>query len=219
MENKKGDFMLSLYIKGGFFMHPILLVSIIAFALFCERASYLFFRLRLDTDRSFQKIVLSLEKYNFRAAIEECTRIEKHPLGRILKAGLMKSDKRDKEIERAMEEEIMREIPRIKSKTNLFSLFANIATLIGLLGAIHGLITAFEGVAHASDSMKQEILASGISVAMLTTAFGLLIAIPCLLGFYIINNKGESVIEELEHKALRLFNILSSLKHEKESQC
>jgi biopolymer transport protein ExbB/TolQ len=54
---------------------------------------------------------------------------------------------------------------------------------------------------------------------MLTTAFGLLIAIPCLLGFYIINNKGESVIEELEHKALRLFNILSSLKHEKESQC
>jgi biopolymer transport protein ExbB len=216
---QKGDNMLSLYIKGGFFMHPILLVSIIAFALFCERASYLFLRLRLDTDQAFQKIVLSLEKYNFRAAIEECTRIEKHPLGRILKAGLMKSDKRDKEIERAMEEEIIREIPRIKSKTNLFSLFANIATLIGLLGAIHGLITAFEGVAHASDSMKQEILASGISVAMLTTAFGLLIAIPCLIGFYIINNKGESVIDELEHKALRLFNILSSLKHEKESQC
>ncbi|MGD0211071.1 MAG: MotA/TolQ/ExbB proton channel family protein [Desulfomonilia bacterium] len=200
-------------------MHPILLVSIIAFALFCERASYLFLRLRLDTDQVFQKIVLSLEKYNFRAAIEECTRIEKHPLGRILKAGLIKSDKRDKEIERAMEEELIREIPRIKGKTNLFSLFANIATLIGLLGAIHGLITAFEGVAHASDSMKQEILASGISVAMLTTAFGLLIAIPCLIGFYIINNKGESLIDELEHKALRLFNILSSLKHEKELQC
>jgi biopolymer transport protein ExbB/TolQ len=211
--------MLSLYVKGGFFMHPILLVSIIAFALFCERASYLFLRLRLDTDQVFQKIVLSLEKYNFRAAIEECTRIEKHPLGRILKAGLIKSDKRDKEIERAMEEELIREIPRIKGKTNLFSLFANIATLIGLLGAIHGLITAFEGVAHASDSMKQEILASGISVAMLTTAFGLLIAIPCLIGFYIINNKGESLIDELEHKALRLFNILSSLKHEKELQC
>jgi biopolymer transport protein ExbB/TolQ len=67
--------------------------------------------------------------------------------------------------------------------------------------------------------MKQEILASGISVAMLTTAFGLLIAIPCLIGFYIINNKGESLIDELEHKALRLFNILSSLKHEKELQC
>ncbi|MCK7494551.1 MAG: MotA/TolQ/ExbB proton channel family protein [Comamonadaceae bacterium] len=80
--------------------------------MFCERASYLFFRLRLDTDQAFQKIVLSLEKYNFRAAIEECTRIEKHPLGRILKAGIMKSDKRDKEIERAMEEEIIREIPQ-----------------------------------------------------------------------------------------------------------
>jgi biopolymer transport protein ExbB len=211
--------MLSLYAKGGFFMHPILLVSILALALFCERASYLFFTLRLDTDTVFQKIMLSLEKYNFRVAIEECTRIENHPLGRILKAGLLKSDKRDKEIERAMEEKLIKEIPKIKGKTNLFSLFANIATLIGLLGAIHGLITAFEGVAHASDSMKQEILASGISVAMLTTAFGLLIAIPCLIGFYIINNKGESVIDEFEHKALRLFNILSSLKHEKESQC
>lgn len=211
--------MLSLYVKGGFFMHPILFVSIIALALFCERASYLFFRLRLDTDQVFQKIVLSLEKYNFRAALEECARIENHPMGKILKAGIMKSDKRDKEIERAMEEEIIREIPRIKGKTNLFSLFANIATLIGLLGAIHGLITAFEGVAHASDSMKQEILASGISVAMLTTAFGLLVAIPCLIGFYIINNKGESVIDDIEHKSLRLFNILSSLKHEKEARC
>jgi biopolymer transport protein ExbB/TolQ len=67
--------------------------------------------------------------------------------------------------------------------------------------------------------MKQEILASGISVAMLTTAFGLLVAIPCLVGFYVINNKGESLIDELEQKALSLFNALSSLKHEKEPQC
>jgi biopolymer transport protein ExbB len=211
--------MVSLYIKGGFFMHPILLVSILALALFCERASYLFFRLRVDTDSVFQKIVAYLEKYNFRGAIEECSRIEKHPLGRIMKAGLLKSDKRDKEIERAMEEGIVREIPRIRGKTNLFSLFANIATLIGLLGAIHGLITAFEGVAHASDSMKQEILASGISVAMLTTAFGLLVAIPCLIGFYIINNKSEALIDDLEHKSLSLFNSISSIKHEKEPQC
>jgi biopolymer transport protein ExbB len=211
--------MVSLYLKGGFFMHPILLVSILALALFCERSSYLFFRLRVDTDTVFQKILASLEKYNFRGAIEECTRIEKHPLGRILKAGLLKSDKRDKEIERVMEEGIIREIPKIRGKTNLFSLFANISTLIGLLGAIHGLITAFEGVAHASDSMKQEILASGISVAMLTTAFGLLVAIPCLIGFYIINNKGEALIDDLEHKSLSLFNAVSSLKHEKEPQC
>ncbi len=212
--------MIALYLKGGFFMHPILLVSILALALFCERASYLFFRLRLDTDTVYRKITLSLEKLNYRGALEECSRIEKHPLGRILKAGLLRSDRRDKEIERAMEEEIVREIPKIKGRTNLFSLFANIATLIGLLGAIHGLISAFEGVAHASDSMKQEILASGISVAMLTTAFGLLIAIPCLIGFYIINNKGEAIIDDLEHKSLSMFNLISSLKQQdREQQC
>lgn len=211
--------MFSLFQNGGMFMYVILTVSIIALALFCERASFLYFRLKLNMDKPFQKILRALEKMNYRTAIEEATRIEKHPLGRILKAGLLKSDQRDKDIERALEEKILQEIPRVKARVNLLTMFANISTLLGLLGTIVGLISAFQGVSSASGAMKQEILASGISVAMLTTAFGLIVAIPCLAGFYILNNRGEYLIDQYEEKALRLFSTLSSLKREKELRC
>lgn len=200
-------------------MYVILGVSIVAFAVFCERATFLYLRLRLNTEKSFKKIQRSLEMFDYRGAISECTRIERHPLGRILKAGLLKSDKRDKEIELALEENILKEIPRIKARVNYLTLFANISTLLGLLGTIVGLIAAFKGVSNASAAMKQEILARGISVAMFTTAFGLIVAIPCLVGFYILNNRGDYWIDQLEEKALRLFNLVSSLKRSKEIQC
>lgn len=200
-------------------MFVILAVSVVAFAVFCERAGFLFFRLKLNFDKSFQKIIASLEKFNYRAALDECTRIERHPLGRILKAGLLKSDKRDKEIELALEENIMKEIPLLKARINYLTMFANIATLLGLLGTIVGLITAFQGVSNATAAVKQELLAHGISVAMFTTAFGLIVAIPCLMGFYLLNNRGDYLIDQFEEKALRLFNILSSLKRSEEMQC
>lgn len=205
--------------NGGLFMYVILGVSIIALALFLERGSFLYLRLNLNTDKVFQKIMFSLEKSNYRDALEECARIEKHPLGRILKAGLLKSGKRDKEIELAMEENILREIPLVKARINYLAMLANISTLLGLLGTIVGLITAFQGVSSANMAMKQEILASGISVAMFTTAFGLMVAIPCIAGYYILNNRGDYLIEKFDEKALSLLNVLSSLKMDKRLQC
>lgn len=198
--------------NGGVFMYVILSLSVLAGALFMERAGFLFFRLKLNMDKAFKKVMFHLEKANYRAAIEECTRIEKHPLGRILKAGLLKSDKKDKDIERALEEKILNEIPRVKAKINYLTLFANISTLLGLLGTIMGLITSFQSVSSASDAAKQELLASGISMAMLTTAAGLIVAIPCLVGFYVLNNRGDFLIEQFEQKALGLANTLSILK-------
>jgi biopolymer transport protein ExbB/TolQ len=198
--------------SGGTFMYVILGVSVISIALFLERAGYLYLRLKLNMDKAAKKIMIHLDNSNFRAAIEECTRIEKHPLGRILKAGLLKSDKKDKDIERALEEKILTEIPRVKAKINYLTLFANISTLLGLLGTIMGLITSFRSVSSASDAAKQEMLASGISMAMLTTAAGLIVAIPCLVGFYILNNRGEFLIDQFEQKAMGLANALSALK-------
>lgn len=204
--------MFSLLTNGGPFMFVILGVSIIAMALFVERAAFLYFRMNLNMDSAYRKILRPLEKSNYRGAIEECSKIYKHPLGSILKAGLMKADGKDKDIERAMEEKIMSEVPRVKARVNLLTLFANISTLLGLLGTIMGLITAFKGVTSASDAMKQEILAKGISMAMLTTAAGLVVAIPCLVGYYLLNNRGDYLIDKLEEKALGMANLLTSLK-------
>jgi len=202
--------------QGGLFMYVILTVSIIAMTLFLERANYLYVRLRLNIEQAYQNIVRYLEKTNYRGAIEECVRIEKHPLGRILKAGLIKSDKKDKDIELAMEESIMKEIPSVRARINYLTMFANIATLLGLLGTIFGLVTAFKGVGAASETMRQEILAQGISMAMMTTAFGLIVAIPCIAGYYLLNNRGDFIIDQLEEKALGLYNILTIMKREKE---
>jgi len=199
---------------GGPFMFVILGVSIVALAIFCERAAYLYFRMNLNMDKAFARILLPLDRADYRGAIEECAKIKRHPLGRILKAGLMKSDRKDKEIERELEEKILSEIPSVKQRINLFTLFANIATLLGLLGTIMGLITAFQSVSSANEAAKQEILAKGISMAMLTTAAGLVVAIPCLIMFYILNNRGDYIVDKLEEKSLSLANKLSILKRQ-----
>lgn len=196
-------------------MFVILGVSIVALAIFIERAAYLFFRMNLDMDKAYKKVLHTVEKKNFREALEECSRIENHPLGNILKAGILKADRKDQEIERAMEEQIMSEIPKVKRRVNLLTLFANIATLLGLLGTILGLITAFQSVTNADDAVKQEILAKGISMAMLTTAGGLVVAIPCLAGYYLLNNRSEYLIEKIEEKAVGLANALSALKQKR----
>jgi biopolymer transport protein ExbB len=200
--------------SGGLFMYVIVGVSLIALALFCERSSFLYLRLKLNMDKAFKRVMMPLERSNYRGALEECARIESHPLGRILKAGLMKSDRKDKDIERAMEEKILAEIPKIKARINFLTLFANISTLLGLLGTIMGLITAFKSVSSASEAMKQEILAQGISMAMLTTAAGLVVAIPCLVGFYMLTNRTDFFVDQFEEKALALANTLSMLKRD-----
>lgn len=197
-------------------MFVILGVSIVALAMFLERASFLYFRLRLNIDSSYKTIESQLEKMNYRGALNTCIQIKKHPLGRILKAGLLKAGKRDKEIELSLEEGLIRETTVLKARINYLTLFANIATLLGLLGTITGLITAFDGVSSASAATKQQILASGISVAMSTTAFGLIVAVPCLIGFYILNNRSELLISACEEKTIAFYNKLTSLKREKE---
>lgn len=196
-------------------MFVILGVSIVAMAIFVERAAFLYYQMRLDMDNAFKKVLIPLESMDFNSAIAECTKIKKHPLGNILKAGLLKADRKDQEIERAMEEKIVSEIPKVKSRVNLLTLFANIATLLGLLGTILGLITAFQSVSAADEAMKQEVLASGISMAMLTTAAGLVVSIPCLGGFYMLNNRGEYLVDKIEEKALGLANALSAMKQKR----
>ena len=196
-------------------MLVILGVSIIAMALFLERVAFLYFRMNLNMDKAYKKVLVPLEKENFQKAIEECTRLDKHPLGGVLKAGLLKADRKDQEIERAMEEKLLSEMPKVKARVNLLTLFANIATLLGLLGTILGLITAFQSVSSASDAVKQEMLAKGISMAMLTTAGGLMVAIPCLAGYYLLNNRSDYLLDKIEEKAMGLANALSSMKQKR----
>jgi len=209
---------MDLLAKGGVFMLPILMVSIAALALILERVYTLWLRYRLDEEGFVKGLMHALDEQDFAGAIEECARAEKNPLSRVLRAGLLKVHRSDKEIERAMEEEMLRTAPTIRKRIGYLATLGNVATLLGLLGTIFGLIQAFEGVSVADPATKQEILARGISVAMLTTAFGLIVAIPCLLSHAFLQSKAIQMIEGLEEKAFTLFNKISALHRDIEKK-
>jgi len=209
---------MDLLAKGGVFMLPILMVSIGALALIIERVYTLWLRYRLDEEGFVKGLMHALDEQDFAGALEECARAENNPLSRVLRAGLLKVHRSDKEIERAMEEEMLRTAPTIRKRIGYLATLGNVATLLGLLGTIFGLIQAFEGVSMADPATKQEILARGISIAMLTTAFGLIVAIPCLLSHAFLQNKSIQMIEGLEEKAFTLFNKISALHRDIEKK-
>ena len=120
----------------------------------------------------------------------------------------MKANRREREIERSMEEEMLRAVPRLQVRMSYIALLANIATLIGLLGTIMGLIEAFEGVQQANAAARQQTLAAGISKAMLTTAFGLITAVPMMVFHTVLSARQERILFSVEEAATSLVGAL-----------
>jgi len=202
--------MFSFYVSGGPWMNPIAAVSIIALALIIERTYVLWFRWRLNAEQFVNQIVGYLEEKNFSRAIEACNVEGNHPLARVLKAGLLKANESDREIQRALEAATMNIAPEVNKRVNYLSMLANVSTLLGLLGTIMGLIDCFEAVKTADAARKQEALSAGISVAMLTTAFGLIGAIPAIIAYSILQSRQNTLLGSIEAKATDLFNYLSA---------
>jgi biopolymer transport protein ExbB/TolQ len=130
------------------------------------------------------------------------------PLAKIFSAILQKADKSEKAMNRAVDEVFLTEGPRLQRITPLLVTIANIATLTGLLGTIFGLILAFDAVANVPAAQRPQALATGIAVAMNTTFFGLIVAIPTLIAHGIIGTQADRLIEEMDEKSAKLINIL-----------
>ena len=109
-----------------------------------------------------------------------------------------------------MEGAYLEAAPILQKRTGYLSMLANVATLLGLLGTILGLIQAFHGVTLQDTTMKQEVLAKGIAVAMSTTAFGLIVAIPCLIAFHILTSRQNQILDSIQHAATQLLNLVSA---------
>ena len=147
--------------------------------------------------------------------LQEAQRIitrSKAALSRIVAYGLdrLKVAKRRDDLETAMEEGLMEIIPRLEKRTPYVATFANLATLLGLLGTIMGLIRAFTAVSNADPSLKADLLSSSISVAMNTTAFGLMVAIPLLLVYTVLQAKTTEIVDSLEMASVKFVNAISS---------
>ena len=200
--------------EGGFFMYPIALVMAVGVAVAVERYIYLS-RATSTNRRMWDQLMPALQSGKFPQAMSITAKSEV-AICKILNYGLMrvKSARRREDIEMAMEEGLMEVVPRLERRTHYLSSFANVATLLGLLGTIIGLIQAFTAVAHAGAAEKAEILASSISVAMNTTAFGLMVAIPLLLVYSVLQSKTTQIVDSLEMAAVKFLNMVTEKPRE-----
>lgn len=192
--------------EGGWGMYPILVWQIIAIGIIIERAIYLY-RSSINKDvflATMQKCILAGDVAR---AIKLCSAANA-PLARIVKAGLMKVNRPDAEVQAAMDEAALRELPKLENRTPYLALLANLAMLSGLLGTVTGLIVAFGAVANADASSKATMLAKGISEAMNCTAFGLFAAILALLGFAVLNGKTQSLLDDINAATVQVMNLV-----------
>ena len=190
--------------QGGIMMFVNLGVSISAVAIVLMRIYSLWVKYRLSASAFADSVVGAVDQGNYANAIQTCSQSPDHPLAAITKDVLLKADKSDKEIERAYEVAAARELPRFKRFTSYLPQAGNLATLIGLLGTIHGLIEAFGGAQAEDAAQRQAVLAKGITVAFYNTFFGLAIAVFCALTFIVLNGRQSLLMESFENALNRV---------------
>ena len=195
--------------QGGVWMYPIVAVSAFAIAIMIERLFYYYVHCRINAKGLLTQITRFVRSGNLEKARQLCART-KSPLSVIIESALWhyQQQEPDQEIQNAVDEIALREVPRIQRHTHFLSLFANISTLLGLLGTIFGLQQAFGALSAADPSQKATVLANGIAIAMNTTALGLIVAIPCMVMFSILGAKANSIIEEIDESSVRILNFL-----------
>lgn len=200
--------------EGGMFMYPIMFVFALGVAIALER--YLYLSLAKQSNRSmWDKLTPLVKANNYDQALALSSR-SKSEVGKILSYGLsrLRMTKQRDDIEIAMEEGLMEVIPRLEKRTHYLATFANIATLLGLLGTIIGLIQAFTAVANANPADKADLLSASISVAMNTTAFGLMAAIPLLLMFTVLQTKTTEIVDSMEMATVKFLNSITEYSKE-----
>jgi len=195
--------------EGGLFMYPIVIVLALGLAVAVERWVYLTWT-TVNNQALWNKVTPFLKQGNFSGAMQ-VTGKSKAAIAQIMTYGLnrVRSARRREDVEQAMEESLMEVMPRLEKRTHYLATFANIATLLGLLGTIIGLITAFTAVSAANPAEKANMLSSSISVAMNTTALGLIVAIPLLLVHSVLQAKTTAIVDSLEMASVKFLNAIT----------
>lgn len=188
----------------------ILLTGFGAGALIVERVQTLYFKYAVNTDEFTKKIFHMVMSKKNEEAIVLCAQMELKPLAKAFKQILEKSDRDDETIFQAQDIAMAETVPLYTKRLHYLSMLANVATLLGLLGTIHGLILSFSAVAQADPALKQAMLANGIAVSMYTTALGLAVAIPAMVGYSFLISRQNELIEQLTEKCSKLTELLTN---------
>jgi biopolymer transport protein ExbB len=190
-------------------MYPILIVFAVGIAIAIERFVTLT-KVKRRNEGMWSRIEPALAEGDFETA-RRMTMDDDSTVSQLLGMGLSRQGavRRRDDIEIAMEESMMEIIPQLEKRTAYVALGANVATLLGLLGTIMGLIQAFTAVANANPAEKADLLSASISVAMNTTAFGLMVAIPLLVTHTVLTSKTGQIVDGLEMATVKVLNVLT----------
>jgi biopolymer transport protein ExbB/TolQ len=202
--------MIEMYRTGGGCMHLILIVLCLGTAIIIERSYFLYYKYNINGSKLFQQLRQVVIKGDIHRAIGLC---DDSPLPAILKAGLRQYMNKKDGVLSAMEEAALEVTPKIQKRTHYLVVLANIATLLGLLGTILGLILAFQAIYGAEPGEKATQLAKGISMAMNTTAFGLAVAIPFLICNSILQSKTNNLLDEIDEYSIKSAHLLETTDH------
>jgi biopolymer transport protein ExbB len=196
------------YNDGGWMMHPILVSLVFTLAVMIDRIVVLYFKASLDKEAFLRGLKPLVYGGDLDKAIAFCASQKKVPLVSVIKSGLIAVPKGEEDVQAAMDEATLRESPKLEMRTGYLAMLGNVATLLGLLGTIVGLIGAFGAVANANPADKATILASSISEAMNCTAFGLLVAIPALVAFSVLQGRTQHMVDDINEASVAVLNLV-----------
>lgn len=205
------------FVDCGPFLYPSLLLMSLGLAIAVERFMFLN-RARRENRQLWDQVLPMLQGGKFKEVANLASSSDS-AIGKIVHNGLarLQSARRREDIDNAMEEGMMEIVPRLEKRTHYIATFANVITLVGLLGTIIGLIKGFTAVAAVNPAEKAELLSASISVAMNNTAFALMVAIPFLLIHAFLQARASEIVDSLEAAKITFLNLVQRLLGEKQA--
>ena len=208
------DFAVKFFQDSGLAIYPSILIMAIGLAIAAERFVFLA-RARAQNRALWDKMQPQLQSGKLKE-VQHLASGSDAAVGKIVANGLqrMQSPGRREDIDAAMEEGMMEIVPRLEKRTHYIATFANVITLVGLLGTIIGLIKGFTAVSAVNPAEKAEMLSASISIAMNNTAFALTVAIPFLLIHAFLQARTSEIVDGLEAAKISFLNTTQRIKAE-----
>ncbi|MFT3835457.1 MAG: MotA/TolQ/ExbB proton channel family protein [Myxococcaceae bacterium] len=203
------DTLVEFFKAGGTFMYINIFWLACALAVIVERIITLMFRYNLNAPPFMEQVTKLVLTGNVDRAVKLCGAAPNAPLAKVIRAGLTRANRGEIEVAKAVEESILENNPHIAARIQWLWSLANVATLFGLIGTIVGLIRTFRSLGAVAADQKQALLSKGISEAMNNTAFGLIIAVTCIVFHLFLTAYAKRMIETVELNAMKLENLLA----------
>ncbi len=192
----------------------IMIMAAFALAIIVERAKVLYFDFSINSHKFMDNVKALVVKDNIEDAVTYCLKNDKKPLAHVVKAVLERSDRDDESIHQGMDIAMAEVIPKLGKRLGYLAMVANVATLVGLLGTIQGLIFSFDAISSADPSQKSEMLSKGISLAMNTTALGLSVAIPVMIIYAFLHARQGKLLEDIAEHSSKVVDLLTTRQYQ-----